>query len=136
LASVLQEIHLMKMFLIATAIVEVGAGLAFLALPSWTAELLLGIGFDSPSGGIVARLAGAALLTIGIACWLGKLDEESRASRGLVAAMLVYNTAATSLLAYSGMTLELVGLVLWPAVGLHLVMTIWCLGCLKKQPRL
>jgi hypothetical protein len=79
----------------------------------------------------VARLAGAALLSLGVACWFGSRDTQSRAAIGIVAAMLLYNLAAVALLVslryYAGMT----GMGLLPASALHAVLAVWCIACLR-----
>src|SRR5206468_8564957 len=121
--------HLLKL----TAIIETATGLALLALPSFVVRLLLGAeisGASMPLG----RVAGAALLALGVACWLARDDTQSRATRGLVVAMLMYNIAATAVLAFAGICLGLHGVVLWPAVVLHAVMAIWCIVCLRRSP--
>jgi len=48
--------------------------------------------------------------------------------------MLFYNVAAVGVLAFAGIGLRLDGLALWPAVVLHVVMTVWCVDCLCRGP--
>jgi hypothetical protein len=117
----------MKNLLIVTAMIEIGAGLALMALPSEMAMLLLGSSLDAPAALTVARVAGAALIALGTACWLARCDGVSRAVTGLVAAILVYNLGAVAVLAYGGIGLGLTGVALWPAVVLHAGMAVWCI---------
>ncbi len=123
----LKALHIM------TALIEVGAGLALLAIPSPVAGLLLGVPLETPAALTVARIAGAGLLTLGVACWLARDDSHSPASKGLITAMLFYNTAAAAVLAYAIAGLELHGVLLWPAVILHVVMAIWCVASLLQK---
>ena len=116
----------MKRLLTATAALEAGAGLALLTVPS----LVFGPEIDTPTGTTVARVAGAALLAIGIACWLARHDGESRAGRGLVGGLVVYNALAVAVLAYAGTALGLSSGGLWPAAAIHAVMTVWCVTSL------
>jgi len=81
---------------------------------------------------MLGRVAGAALLALGVACWLARGDTLSRATRGLVVAMLIYNLVATALLAFAGIGFQLHGVVLWPAVVLHAVMGAWCITTLLR----
>ncbi len=74
----------------------------------------------------VARVGGAGLLALGVACWFARGDTQSRAARGLVAAMLLYDVAAAGVLAFAGIGFGLQGVALWPAVVLHAVMAVWC----------
>ena len=116
-----------------TAIVEVATGLALIAVPAIVVRLLLGAeisGASLPLGGV----AGAALLALGVACWLARDDTQSRTARGLVVAMLIYNIVATAVLAFAGISLGLRGVVLWPAVVLHAAMGVWCTVCLRRGP--
>jgi len=125
---------MMKRFLTLTAILEGATGLALIAVPVMVVQLLLGAeisGASIPLG----RVAGAALLALGIACWLARDDTQSRAARGLFVAMLIYNIAATAVLAFAGIGLELHGVVLWPAVVLHAAMGAWCVACLRRGPQ-
>jgi hypothetical protein len=71
-----------------TAVIEAPTGLALIAMPSPVGRLLLGAEFFG--------VAGIALFALGIACWLARDDTQSRAARGLVAAMLLYNVATVA----------------------------------------
>src|SRR5206468_9990516 len=116
-----------------TAIIEAATGLALIAVPAIVVRLLLGAeisGASIPLG----RVAGVALLALGVACWLARNETQSRAARGLVVAMLMYNLIAIAVLAFAGIGLGLHGVALWPAVVLHAVMAIWCIVCLRRSP--
>jgi len=120
----------MKALHTVTAVAEVGAGLALLACPSATVTLLVGAPLETPAALSVARIGGAALLALGVACWLSRDDTQSRAARGLVAAMLLYNVAAAAVLAFAGISFGMHGVALWPAVVLHALLAVWCATCL------
>jgi hypothetical protein len=110
----------------AAALVEVGAGLPMMTLPAVTIWLLLGVREPSPEALIASRIGGAGLLAIAVACWLGRDDPGSSSQHGLLSALLVYNVGAFTVLAFSASMLRMAGVALWPGVGLHAVMTIWC----------
>lgn len=114
----------------ATAVIELGAGLALLTCPSATAVLLVGVPLEALASLTVARVAGAALLALGVACWLARGDARSRAARGLVAAMVIYNFGVAVILGAAGIRSQAVGIALWPAVMLHAAMTVWCIASL------
>jgi hypothetical protein len=122
----------MKQLLAVTALIELGTGLAILVVPAVVVQLLLGAGI---SGAAIPlwRLTGVALLALGIACWLARGDTESRAARGLVAAILVYNFGAVGVLAAAINQSHTVGIALWPVVILHAVMAIWCVSLLFRK---
>ena len=124
----------MKKLLIVTAVIEGATGLMLVAAPSVVTWLLLSSSLDGSVSLIVARLTGLALLTLTVACWLARLDGETRAATGLVTAMVLYNVGATILLAYAGLGLRFYGILLWPAVLLHTAMSIWCIMQLLRRP--
>jgi hypothetical protein len=102
----------MKRVLIFAAAGEAGTGLALLIIPSLVGRLLLGeelTGIAIP----VARVAGIALIALGVACWPGTP----------LVGMLTYSVAVTLYLAYVGFTGGFTGILLWPAVVLHVVLT-------------
>jgi hypothetical protein len=124
----------MKHFLTLTAIIEAATGLGLIAVPAFVVRLLLGSPLDTSAAVMLGRVAGAALLALGVACWLARDDTQSYAARGLVAAMLLYNVAVAAFLAIAYVGLRLHGVALWPAVVLHAVMAVWCAGCLRRSP--
>ena len=125
----------MRRLLKLTAIIETATGLGLMATPSVVVRLLLGSPLDTSAAVMLARVAGAALLALGVACWLARDDTQSRAARGLVVAMLMYNIPATAVLAFAGIGLGLQGVALWPAVVLHAAMAVWCVACLRRGPQ-
>jgi len=102
----------MKKILVFAAVAEEATGLALLIVPSLVGRLLLGeelTGIAIP----VARVAGIALIALGIACWPGPP----------LVGMLTYSAAVTLYLAYVGFAGGLTGILLWPAVVLHGILT-------------
>jgi hypothetical protein len=123
-----------KSLLGVTAVLEAGVGLALVALPSQLATILLGSSLDSAVALTIARVAGVALCALGLACWLARHDGGSHAARGLVAALVLYNAAASLVLAYAGVGLELSSVALWPTVLIHVAMAAWCVTRLLGKP--
>ncbi|MBT9611934.1 MAG: hypothetical protein IV108_01545 [Burkholderiales bacterium] len=121
----------MKTLLVFTAAIEIATGIALLTIPGLLAPALLGATLDTPAGLAVARLAGAALLSLGIACWFGSRDTQSRAAAGIVAAMLFYNLAAATLLLSLRYFVNMTGIGLLPASVLHAALAVWCIACLR-----
>jgi hypothetical protein len=107
----------MNKLLAFAAIAEAAAGIALVMVPSSFARLLFGA--ELAGAGVAAgRIAGVALVSLGIACWPGR-----GASRSGLLAMLTYGLLVTSYLWYLGLRGETVGPLLWPAIALHAVLT-------------
>jgi hypothetical protein len=123
----------MRTLLIVTAGLEGVTGLGLLIVPATIAFVLLGGTLETPVSLVVARVAGAALVALGMACWQARLGPDSSAAAGIVGGMLVYNAAVASLLAYAGIALGLFGAGLWPGVGMHLALAAWCVACLRAR---
>ena len=125
----------MKNLLVTAAVLEFGTGVVLVAIPSVLATLLFGAPLDTPVGLTVARVGGVALLAIGTACWLARLDGHSRVARGLAGAMAIYNAGAVVIFVYAGLALRLSGIGLWPVVIVHAAMTAWCItSLLSRRP--
>jgi hypothetical protein len=117
--------------LIVTALGEGATGLFLLAWPPLPLRLLLGI--DAAAETLaVARIAGAALLALSLACWPRRADAPAP-PRGLLIGVLIYDVAAAAILAYTGWFLQLVGIALWPAVVAHALLAAWCAACLVDR---
>lgn len=116
----------MRALLILTALLEAATGLCLLAVPSLLDLVLLGGRLEAPASVIVARIAGGALLALGVACWFASSDIRSRAAFGVVAAMLVYNVTVAALLVYADVAKGAAGIALWPAVIAHTALAVWC----------
>jgi hypothetical protein len=122
----------MRAWLGVSAFVEASAGLALLGLPALAVTLLIG---TPPEGALVlvlARVVGAALLALAVACWIAKGVAGTRAALGVVAAMMIYDLAAVGILASAALVDGLHGVALWPAVVLHMAMSLWCASSLRS----
>ena len=114
----------MKSALTFAAIGEASTGLALLIVPSFVGQLLLGeqlTGVAVP----VARVAGIALIALGIACWPGPP----------LLGMVTYGALVTLYLAYLGLAGGLTGVLLWPAVILHAILTALLTLDVARMPR-
>ena len=119
--------NLMKTLLTVKSAVEVMAGLALAVCPSMLVSLLLGSPLKEPVGIVICRIAGTALLTMGIACWLARNDSQSRAATGLIVALLAYDVAVVVILISARFVVQLSGIGLWPGVVLHAGLGLWSL---------
>ncbi|MFZ0244664.1 hypothetical protein [Candidatus Binatus sp.] len=102
----------MKRALVLAAVGEAATGVALLIVPSLVGRLLFG---EELSGVAipVARVTGIALIGLSIACWPGPPRVG----------MLTYSAVVTLYLAYLGFAGGLTGILLWPAVVLHIILT-------------
>jgi hypothetical protein len=87
-----------RLLLSVTGVVEAATGVALLMAPTLLIEVLLGAEPDTAAGMMVARVAGAAVLSLAVACWLARDDLAVSAARGLVTAMLIYNFAVVAII--------------------------------------
>jgi hypothetical protein len=122
----------MKILLRVTAAVEAATAIGLLLAPSWVVTVL----FDRPPGTalsmLLARLVGAPLLALSMACWLAAGDSAGPAASALVFAMLLYDTTAAVLLVYGGAVVRLAGVGLWPAAIAHVALGVWCIAALRR----
>jgi hypothetical protein len=104
----------MNNVLVLAAVGEVATGVALLLVPSLVGQLLLGAELTGVAM-TVARVAGIALVALGVACWPGTP----------LVGMLTYSAAVTLYLAYVGFTGGVIGMLLWPTVFLHGIVTVF-----------
>ena len=103
----------MKNVLLLAAVSEGATGLALLVMPSLVGRLLLGAeltGVAVPVAGVL----GIALIALSVACWPGCTP---------LCGMLTYSAAVTLYLGYIGFAGRFGGILLWPAVVLHAILT-------------
>ncbi len=104
----------MKQLLTLAAVIEAATGAALIVAPLLIGRLLFGAegtGVAIP----VARVLGIALIALGVACWPGPA----------LLGMLTYGALVTLYLLYLGIRGEWVGPLLWLAVVLHAVLTLF-----------
>ena len=104
----------MKRVLTLAAVGEAATGVALLIVPSLVGQLLLGEDLTGIAIA-VARVAGIALIALGVACWPG----------APLVGILTYSALVTLYLAYLGFAGGLTGIFLWPAVALHAILSVF-----------
>ena len=102
----------MKDWLVLAAVLEFATGAALLLVPSLVGQLLFGAGLTGMAM-TIARVAGIALIALGVACWPGTPRVG----------MVTYGAAVTLYLLYVGFVGDSAGVLLWPAVILHAILT-------------
>jgi len=111
----------MKKVLALAAMGEAALGLVLLVYPPIVVRLLFGPGIAG-AGVVMSRIAGISLIALGLACWPSRAKDcdPAQALQG----MLCYSLLTTLYLAYLGIAGEFVGTLLWPAVALHVILTV------------
>ena len=94
------------------AAAEALTGAALMSAPSIVGRLLLGTELSGIAAA-VARVAGIALVALGVACWPGGAKSQG------LCGMLTYSLLAAFYLVYLGLVGEWVGSLLWPAAAIH-----------------
>jgi hypothetical protein len=111
------------------AAAEAGTGLLLLAWPSLVVRLLFGADI-SGIGVVMSRIAGIALIGLGVACW-----PSNSASQPLNG-MLTYSTLAMLYLTYIGVRGEFAGVLLWPAVVAHAILSAFLVRARFKSEKM
>lgn len=115
----------MKNALTLVAALEAATGLALMIAPALVGHLLFGVELAGVAI-VIARVTGIALIALSFACLPGRTP---------LGGMLTYSTLATLYLGYIGIAGEFTGRLLWPAVGLHGVLTILLAGAARPASR-
>ena len=103
----------MRRVLALAGVGEIATGLALLLVPSLVGQLLMGqelTGVTVP----LARVTGIALVGLGVACWPGTP----------LIGMWTYSSAVALYLAYVGLAGGPSGMLLWPAVAVHVALSL------------
>ena len=112
----------MRKLLVLAAALEATTGLGLIICPSLVVRALLGVDADG-RGGALGRVGGCALLSLGMACWPGPKRAEGKNIIQAVRAMFTYNLLITICLVYFRVGEGFAGLLLWPVVVVHSVLT-------------
>lgn len=118
----------MKKLLTLTAVGEAVLGLALLVHPQVVVRLLFNVDIAG-TGRVMGRVAGIALIALGVTCWPGSGAAQ------VFWGMLTYSVLATLYLAYLGIEGERAGSLLWSTVVLHAVLTILLVHAWQKEQR-
>jgi hypothetical protein len=118
----------MTKLLALAAVLEAVTGLGFMIVPSVAVRLLLGEGVTGLPAAL-GRVAGLALLSLGLACWPGAKASGATTFR----ALFTYNLLITVYLLSLGIAGEWVGILLWPAAMLHGVLTLLLAGAWIRE---
>jgi len=124
-----------RYLLVLTAVAEAATGVTMVAAPIIVVSLLLGASLDSPGAVTIARVAGIAMMSLGLACWLARDEGRTRAGRAVITAMLLYNVAVAAILVHGNLALGFDGIALWPAALAHITLAAWCVVVLRSPSR-
>jgi hypothetical protein len=101
--------------------IEVLTGITLVTAPSSLARLLFGSGLNA-AGEATCRIAGLVMLCLALGCWPRGGDDSGRRQALLPMTALSWLTAA--FLVLFGLIGAKVGLLLWPAASLHLILAV------------
>ena len=107
-----------KILLAVAAVSEAATGLALLAYPPIVVRLLFGAEIIGAGAIMMSRLAGIALIGLGVACW-----PSGSASQPLCG-MVIYGALAALYLVYVGVSAQGAGVLLWPAIVIHAILIV------------
>jgi hypothetical protein len=114
------------------AVGEVATGLILVLHPPLLVRLLLG---SSAAGvaSVICRVAGVALVALGVACWPWRRPAEEL--RRAHAAMLTYSLFVAIYLFYLGAARAFAGVLLWPVALAHAALALLLARSLHRLNR-
>lgn len=108
----------MKNLLLAIAALgEAATGVVLVIYPPIAIKLLFGAELIGV-GMLLARITGIALIGLGVACW------PPAGTWRAVSGLMTYSALVTLYLCYLGFAGGFTGILLWPAVVLHAILTV------------
>jgi|SRR5664279_1798979 len=120
----------MKKYVLAlAALAEAGTGVILVAYPPIVVRLLFGAEI-SGAGLIMSRIAGIALIGLGVACWPGNSGVQQ------LYGMLTYSTLAMLYLIRIGIRGMPEGPLLWPAVVAHALLSAFLVRARFKSEKM
>ncbi|MGP8231414.1 MAG: hypothetical protein ACLQL2_01940 [Methylovirgula sp.] len=103
----------------AAAGLEILTGLALIVAPSLVARLLFGSNLNA-AGEAIGRIAGLVLLCLAAGCW----PRAGESARQVLVPLIALSWLAAAFLVATGVIGANVGLLLWPAAALHLILAV------------
>jgi len=113
---------------------EVLVGLLALITPTTVIAVLLGAPMD-PIASVLARLFGAGVFALGLACLKARHDVASPAGLAVSLGMTAYNVLAAAVIIWAAAGLSLGGLLLWAAGIGHAVLGLLFVSALVTSGR-
>ena len=104
----------LRLLLLLAGGLEILAGLAALIIPAPMVSVLLGVSMD-PIASVLARLFGAGVFALGLACLKARHDVGSPAGVAVSIGITTYNVLGAVVLIWAAAELGLGGLLLWGA---------------------
>jgi hypothetical protein len=105
-----------KLWMRAASGLEVLTGLGLVVAPSLLARLLFGSDLNA-AGEATGRIAGLVMLCLAAGCWPGAVGEAHALS-----ALMALSWLVAAFLIVTGVIGTSVGILLWPATALHLIL--------------
>jgi hypothetical protein len=112
-------------------VMEVATGLALIVKPAVVIELLLGVEASGMEM-VIGRCFGIGLFGLVFACWPDR--QKSISSTAAFRGMFIYNALIAAYLAYLGIAGHLGGVLLWPAVAVHALVTALLVRSMRLEP--
>jgi len=125
---------LLRLLLTISGGLEILAGSAALIVPAPVVSLLLGVSMD-PIGSVLARLFGAGVFALGLACLKARNDVGSPAGVAVSIGITAYNILAAVVLLWTAAASGLGGLLLWGAGIGHAMLGVLFVSALLKNLR-
>jgi hypothetical protein len=125
---------LLRLLLTISGGLEILAGSAALIVPAPVVSLLLGVSMD-PIGSVLARLFGAGVFALGLACLKARHDVASPAGLAVSIGITAYNFLAAVVLLWTAAASGLGGLLLWGAGIGHAILGVLFVSALLKNLR-
>lgn len=112
------------------AALEGVTGIALIAAPGIMTQLLFASALEG-AGVIVARIGGMGLLGLALACWPARVEGARRSG---VAGLFAYNLLTGIYMLIVGLGGVAVGILLWPAVVVHLIVAALIADVWRRNP--
>lgn len=112
------------------ALGEALTGLILLLRPTIVTRLLFNTDVDG-TGAVMSRIAGIALIGLGLACWPSRseADNRQRAFQGMIS----YGLMAALYLGYVAIAGGSVGILFYPAIAVHVLLSVLLVRAWSKE---